>query len=103
MAQMYENSSDVLVKKSVIFENTLKRVSDVTEIPTTQILTTGIKEEDVVDARHLLVYSLHRKGFNSASIGRMTGVSHSTVNRIISAWDTRCKGCPILEQYLRNI
>ena len=103
MWQMYENSSNDFTKKSVIFENTLKRVSDITEIPSSQILASGIKDADVVDARHLLVYALKVRGFYPRTIARMTGISHSTVNRIISAWDTRCKGCPILKQYLRNI
>lgn len=101
--QMYEKTTDVVCKKSVIYDETLKKVSEITEIPAYEILAKGTKGIDIVDARHLLVYALSKKGFYSSTIARLTGISHSAVNRIIAAWGDRCGSNPILKQYLRYI
>ena len=101
--QMYEKTTDVVSKKSSIYDETLKKVSEITEVPVYEILAKGTKGIDIVDARHLLVYSLYKKGFYSSTIAKLTGVSHSAVNRIIAGWSDRCGSNPILKQYLRYI
>lgn len=101
--QMYEKPSEGVCKKSAIYDETLKKVSEITEVPVYEILAKGTKGSDIVDARHLLVYSLSKKGFYSSTIARLTGISHSAVNRIIAGWSDRCGSNSILKQYLRHI
>ena len=74
--------------KSEIFAEILQAVSQETEIPPEQILSSR-KDEETVDARYLLVYFLSRNGFCSSRIAFFIHKDIRTVNLIITHFSER--------------
>lgn len=74
--------------KSEIFAEILQAVSQETEIPPEQILSSR-KDEETVDARYLLVYFLSRNGFCSSRIALCIHKDVRTVNLIITQFEER--------------
>lgn len=74
--------------KSEIFAEILQTVSQETEIPPEQILSSR-KDEETVDARYLLVYFLSRNGFCSSRIALCIHKDIRTVNLIITQFEGR--------------
>lgn len=85
------------MKKSEIFAAILKMVSDETDVPEQEIMSKN-RQTDIVDARHILVKSLHDYGFYPVEISQHTGMSHRAVNHIITNFDCRMT----TGQYIRN-
>lgn len=85
--QRYNKKLKVMCK-SRIFAEILNIVSSETEVPTSQILSEK-KDEETVDARYLLVYSLSFKGFTQIQIARMINKNVRTVNNILNGFDER--------------
>jgi hypothetical protein len=76
--------------KTDIFDAILSAVVSDTEITKEQILSHS-KQSDIVEARCLLYYYLHKAGFYPAQIARMTNQSRQCVNCLLLSFDARCQ------------
>lgn len=83
------------MKKSKIFAETLKIISEETEIPENKILSES-KEIDVVDARFILIHVLYRKGIYPSEIAAFIGKTKRCVNHSISTFDSRLSSGKIM-------
>lgn len=89
--------------KSDIFNQILDVVANETEIERTEILSAS-KKAEVVDARYMLVYALHQKGFYYSEIARMSNITRQAVSRMILRFDIRYfQGGKIFETTLKRI
>ena len=73
-----------------IFSEVLCAVSNVTDIPRDIILSQS-RREDIVDARHLLIYFLYAKGVYIVQISSITSISMRHIAYILSNFDGRVK------------
>ena len=78
------------MSKSYIYEAILQAVITETEVSQEQILSHS-KQNDVVEARCLLFYYLHKVGFYPAQIARMTNQSRQCVSCLLLSFEARCK------------
>lgn len=85
------------MKKSEIFAEILKIVSDETDVPSQDIISRN-RQADIVDARHIFVKTLYDYGFYPVEISHHTGMSHRAINYIITNFGYRMTA----GQYLRN-
>lgn len=76
--------------KTEIFDTILSAVISKTEITKEQILSHS-KQSDIVEARCLLFYYLHKAGFYPSQIARMTNQSRQCVNCLLLSFDARCQ------------
>lgn len=74
--------------KSDIFRSILAAVADETEIPPERILSKE-KCAEVVDARYILIYFLHKRGLYPTTIASMIHYSRRGVEKIVSQFDNR--------------
>ena len=82
--------------KAHIYTSLLAIVEKTTEIPQTDILGRS-KEQDIVDARHIFIYSLSALGGLSTSyIADKTGYSNECVRKIIVSFADRLQHSPKL-------
>lgn len=88
--------------KSEIFAKILRIVSEETEISTSDILSSS-KEADVVDARYLLVYLLHERGFYPSQIALHVCKTKRSINYILSSFSDRIQCGKILRIQYENI
>lgn len=89
--------------KSEIFNQILDIVEKETEIKRADILSSN-KNAEVVDARYMLVFSLHKKGFYYREIARMSNITRQAVSRMILRFDIRYfQGGKIFETTLKRI
>lgn len=65
-----------------IFQDTIEAVVLETEIEKEKILS-GCKEEEVIDARSLLIRLMYEQGLYPPQISKLTGVCARSVNRFI--------------------
>lgn len=79
--------------KSEIFASVLKDVCEVTEIPEQKILSKS-KEEDIVDARHLLIVTLVKSGYYPKMIAERLHITGRAVRYVLSAFHTRAANSP---------
>lgn len=87
-AKVIKNHNHSTMRKSEIFADILKTISDETEIAPDLILSRQ-KDEELVDARHLFIYFLRRNGFYPRMISAKTGLSVRNVNRILGNIESR--------------
>lgn len=91
------------MRKSEIFEHVIKVIERETEIPREVILSSK-KDAEIVDARYLLVYSLHCKGFYFKEIATLLRITRQAVNQIVTKIDIHCsKGGKMFETNLNAI
>ena len=88
--------------KSEIFAEILRIVSEETEIPTNEILSSS-KEADVVDARYLLVHLLYERGFYPSQIALQTRKTKRSINYILSGFSDRIQRGKMLRIQYENI
>lgn len=74
--------------KSEIFSEAVRAVCEVTEMDEGEIMSRSRREE-VVDARHLLVSELSRRGFYPSMIAARMRMSGRAVRRIIAGFGDR--------------
>lgn len=76
--------------KKELFERVLNLVIAESEIGGGILQNPKIKTREVVDARYLLIYFLHRyAGFDAAYIARALGMTPQGVRQIISSFELR--------------
>lgn len=99
--QRYNKKLKVMCK-SRIFAEILNIVSSETEVPASQILSKK-KDEETVDARYLLVYSLSMQGLTQTQIARLIGKDVRTVNNILNGFEERGRTRKMFGINLENI
>lgn len=91
------------MRKSEIFEHVIRVIELETEISREMILSSR-KDAEIVDARYLLVYSLHCKGFYFKEIAAILRMTRQAVNQIVAKIDIHCsKGGKMFETNLNAI
>lgn len=74
--------------KQETFNTVLSLIEEETEIDRTLILS-GVKREEVVDARALLLYILHDIGFYPAQIAALSGICPRCIMPFIQSFNDR--------------
>lgn len=88
--------------KSEIFASVLKDVCEVPEIPEQKILSKS-KEEEIVDARHLLVVTLAKSGYYPRMIAERLHITGRAVRYMMSAFHTRAANSPGLDMCRKKV
>ena len=81
--------------KMQIYQETLAAVVDATEVEQNQILS-GCKQEEVVDARSLLVRLMADKGLYPVQISNLTGLNVRSVTQFLLGFSERINSRKIL-------
>lgn len=81
--------------KMQIFNETLTAVVEATEIEQDQILS-GCKQEEVVDARSMLIKLLNDKGLYPVQISKITGLNIRSVTQFLLGFNIRINSRKIL-------
>jgi len=81
--------------KMQIFNETLTAVVEATEIEQEQILS-GCKQEEVVDARSMLIKLLNDKGLYPVQISKITGLNIRSVTQFLLDFNIRINSRKIL-------
>jgi len=82
--------------KMQIFNETLTAVVEATEIEQDQILS-GCKQEEVVDARSMLIKLLNDKGLYPVQISKITGLNIRSVTQFLLSFNIRINSRKILK------
>ena len=88
--------------KQDTFERVLSLVEEEVEVPRNLILS-GNKQEEVVDARALLIYTMYEIGFYPAQIGAMTGICSRCINPFILNFNERKSSRRMLGIYYEKV
>lgn len=83
------------MQKLEIFKNTLSAIVEETEVREELILS-GNKQEEVVDARYLLVKIMAEQGLYPIQISHLTGVCLRSVDNFLLSFSTRCNSRKIM-------
>ena len=86
------------MKKSEIFAEVLRVVSEMTEIEVDDILS-DCRREDVVEARVLLIYVLSKADFKPACIAHYLGCTRGSVYYHLNGFENRLRQNKMLEMY----
>ena len=78
-----------------MFDNVLAAVSQELELSESEILSHSHAEE-IVDARHTLIYILYRKGLYASAIAKLTGFDRRTIYYAISSYSDRLQNKKLL-------
>ena len=84
--------------KRELFEKILTLVEEETEI-SRELILSGSKREEVVDARALLISLLHEQGLYPAQIGAMTGICPRCIGPFILNFKERVSCRKMLRAY----
>lgn len=90
------------MKKHEIFAEILSAVSLETDIPRERIISKA-KDEETVDARHLLIYLLNLSGFYTDNTASMLKISKRAVTRALSGFSDRLSISPMLRINLAHL
>ena len=88
--------------KMQIFQETLGAVVDETGLASEQILSNG-KEEELVDARSILIKVMNERGLYPIQISRFTGICLRSVNRFLIGFKERCNSRKIMRLNYENV
>lgn len=80
----------------------LDEVSEETGIPQ-NVIASDYRGVEAVDARYLLVYFLHRRGFYASMIAPLIGHRKRSVNHIVSNFDNRMRNSPMMRLYFERL
>lgn len=81
--------------KMQIFQETLSAVVEAMEVEQEQILS-GCKQEEVVDARSLLIKLMSDKGLYPVQISHLTGLNNRSVTQFLLGFRERINSRKIL-------
>lgn len=90
--------------KMQIFQETLSAVVDITDVEQEYILS-GCKQEEVVDARALLIKLMSDKGLYPVQISKVTGIHNRSVTKFLLGFKARINARMIMRinyEKLRN-
>ncbi len=83
--------------KSDIFTSVLKDVCEATELPESDIISRS-RTEEIVDARHLLIALLARRGYYPSMTAARMALNVSNVRRALEGFSARMARSPGLRQ-----
>lgn len=81
--------------KLEIFEKTISAIVEETEIKRELILSNA-KQEEVVDARYLLVEIMSEQGLYPTQISHFTGICLRSVDNFLQGFSSRCNSRKIM-------
>ena len=81
--------------KMQIFHEVLSAVVEATEVEAEQILS-GCKQEEVVDARSMLIKLMSEKGLYPVQISKVTGLGIRSISQFLMDFKTRVNSRKIL-------
>ena len=90
------------MKKAEIFDKVLSIVEEETETSRMLILS-GAKKEEVIDARALLIFTLHEMGFYPTQIAALSGICPRCVTPFIQSFKDRKSSKIMLGIYYENV
>lgn len=85
-----------------IYLDTLSAVAEETEVEVEKILS-GCKEEEVVDARILLIRLLSEQGLYPIQISKFTSICQRSVNRFLLDFSYRIDSRKMVRLYYDNL
>jgi hypothetical protein len=85
-----------------IFQETLAAVEDAMEIDSAQILS-GCKQEEVVDARALLIKLMRDRGLYPVQISSITGLNSRSVTQFLLSFSERINTRKILRMNYESL
>lgn len=85
-----------------MFQDSLSAVSEETEVEEAQILSNS-KQEEIVDARSILMKILTDQGFYPIQISHFTGIGVRSVNGFLQGFRTRCNSRKIMRINYENV
>jgi hypothetical protein len=88
--------------KMQIFQETLAAVEDAMEIDSAQILS-GCKQEEVVDARALLIRLMRDRGLYPVQISSITGLNSRSVTQFLLGFSERINTRKILRMNYESL
>lgn len=88
--------------KMQIFQETLAAVENAMEIDSAQILS-GCKQEEVVDARALLIRLMRDRGLYPVQISSITGLNSRSVTQFLLSFSERIKTRKILRMNYESL
>lgn len=88
--------------KMQIFQDTLSAVVEAMEVEQNQILS-GCKQEEVVDARSLLIKLMSDKGLYPVQISKITGLNSRSVNQFLLDFGERVDSRKILRMNYESL
>lgn len=104
----YDFSNDaknfVVMYKVQMFQDALKAVVEETEV-SSELILSGCKQEDVIDARAILIKLLRDMGFYPIQISKITGLNSRSVNLFLLGFGERINSRKIMRinyERLRN-
>ena len=88
--------------KAKIFQETIEAVADETEVEREQILSNN-KDEEIVDARSILVRIMNERGLYPIQISRISGICQRSVSRFLIGFKDRCDSRKIMRLNYENV
>lgn len=88
--------------KMQIFQDTLSAVVEAMEVEQEQILS-GCKQEEVVDARSLLIKLMNDKGLYPVQISKITGLNNRSVTQFLLDFRERVDSRKILRMNYESL
>lgn len=80
----------MFARRSDLSKQILTIVSDIMEIPASDILSKK-RDAETVDARHVYIHMLHECGLYPVCISVLSGLTHRQVNNILSGFRNRMR------------
>ena len=87
--------------KMQVYLDTLSAVAEETEVEMEKILS-GCKEEEVIDARAILIRLLSEQGLYPIQISRFTGICVRSVNRFLLDFQDRIMSRRMMRLFYDN-
>ena len=88
--------------KMQVYLDTLSAVAEETEVEMEKILS-GCKEEEVIDARSILIRLLSEQGLYPIQISRFTGICVRSVNRFLLDFQDRIVSRRMMRLFYDNV
>ena len=88
--------------KMQVYLDTLQAVAEETEVEMEKILS-GCKEEEVIDARAILIRLLSEQGLYPIQISRFTGICVRSVNRFLLDFQDRIVSRRMMRLFYDNV
>ena len=85
-----------------VYLDTLSAVAEETEVEMEKILS-GCKEEEVIDARAILIRLLSEQGLYPIQISRFTGICVRSVNRFLLDFQDRIVSRRMMRLFYDNV
>ena len=92
----------VAMYKMQVYLDTLQAVAEETEVEMEKILS-GCKEEEVIDARAILIRLLSEQGLYPIQISRFTGICVRSVNRFLLDFQDRIVSRRMMRLFYDNV